>query len=63
MKERLENPMLLVIDMQNVYGKGQAWECKRFAEHSHIVGSCDQGRGTIYKVYGSCAAGWSLEGL
>ena len=30
MKERLENSMLLVIDMQNVYGKGQAWECKRF---------------------------------
>ena len=24
--------MLLVIDMQNVYGKGQAWECKRFEE-------------------------------
>lgn len=32
MKERLENPMLLVIDMQNVYGKGQAWECRRFEE-------------------------------
>ena len=32
MKERLENPMLLVIDMQNVYGKGQAWECERFEE-------------------------------
>ena len=32
MKKRLENPMLLVIDMQNVYGKGQAWECKRFEE-------------------------------
>ena len=28
MKKRLETPMLLVIDMQNVYGKGQAWECK-----------------------------------
>ena len=27
MKKRLETPMLLVIDMQNVYGKGQAWEC------------------------------------
>lgn len=32
MKERLENPMFLVIDMQNVYGKGQAWECRRFEE-------------------------------
>ena len=35
MKERLENPMLLVIDMQNVYGKGQAWECKRFGTFAY----------------------------
>lgn len=29
-KERMENPLLLVIDMQNVYSKGQQWECANF---------------------------------
>ena len=26
-KQLLENPLLLVIDMQNVYSNGQKWEC------------------------------------
>ncbi len=39
MKERLDTPMLLVIDMQNVYGKGQAWECKRFEEADQNIRS------------------------
>ena len=37
MKKRLETPMLLVSDMQNVYGKGQAWECKRFEEANQNI--------------------------
>lgn len=29
-KQLLENPLLLVIDMQNVYSNGQKWECSNF---------------------------------
>lgn len=28
MSNREKNPLVLVIDMQNVYSEGQAWECK-----------------------------------
>ncbi len=31
-KKMLSNPTLLVIDLQNVYSKGQKWECKNFDE-------------------------------
>ena len=30
MSERQGNPLLLVIDMQNVYSQGQIWECRNF---------------------------------
>lgn len=30
MKTLLDNPMLLVIDMQNIYSKNQKWECKNY---------------------------------
>lgn len=29
-KQLLENPLLLVIDLQNVYSNGQKWECSNF---------------------------------
>ena len=29
-KQLLKNPLLLVIDMQNVYSNGQKWECSNF---------------------------------
>lgn len=29
-KRLLENPLLLVIDMQNIYSKNQKWECKNY---------------------------------
>ncbi|MCR5834938.1 MAG: cysteine hydrolase [Lachnospiraceae bacterium] len=30
MDKRFEKPLALVIDMQNVYSKGQQWECENF---------------------------------
>lgn len=30
LKTLLESPMLLVIDMQNIYSKNQKWECKNY---------------------------------
>lgn len=30
MDKKSAKPLLLVIDMQNVYSRGQAWECKNF---------------------------------
>lgn len=30
MNERLVKPLLLIIDMQNVYSQGHTWECKNF---------------------------------
>lgn len=30
MNDYLNNPLLLIIDMQNVYKEGQPWECKNY---------------------------------
>ena len=30
MKSLISNPLIMVIDMQNVYSKGQKWECSNF---------------------------------
>lgn len=37
MNDLLRNPLVLVIDMQNVYDNGQKWECKNFRRALDII--------------------------
>ena len=40
----LNNPLLLIIDMQNVYKEGQPWECKNYDNAlSNVLALLDDG--------------------
>ena len=45
MNDYLNNPLLLIIDMQNVYKEGQPWECKNYDNAlSNILDLLNDGR-------------------
>lgn len=45
MNDYLSNPLLLIIDMQNVYKEGQPWECKNYDNAlSNILDLLNDGR-------------------
>lgn len=44
MNDYLNNPLLLIIDMQNVYKEGQPWECKNYDNAlSNVLALLDDG--------------------
>ena len=50
----IKNPLILVIDMQNIYSAGQKWECsnfKRTIERIRLLLDCSTGEKVVFTRY------------
>ena len=64
MEQNNSADLLLVIDMQNVYTKGQEWACRSsLCLHSPSIKQPDAGAGHLHPVSGRRTPGRCLEGI